>query len=207
MSWWKQQKLYVKIPIGAIFGIIIGIVGKDQATVLAPIGSIFIRLLQTVIVPLVFFSLVAGITQLESMEKLRTVGLKTVGFYGVTAFFATLIGVGMALLLAPGKNGSSLDEATTAAQAVEPTANFSFVDNLIQWIPNNPIAAMAEGNMLQIIIFSIITGLALVSLGERGKPLVSIFQRGSSWPQKLSETHGHSAMVLHSEPASAYLKS
>ncbi|WP_311945697.1 dicarboxylate/amino acid:cation symporter [Halomonas piscis] len=187
MSWWKKQKLYVKILIGAILGIIIGIVGKDHATVLAPIGEIFIRLLQTIIVPLVFFSLVAGISQLESMEKLKTIGLKTIGFYGVTAFFATLIGVGMALLLQPGKNSGAMSGAASKAQTVESKTDFSFIENLIQWVPSNPIAAMAEGNMLQIIIFSIITGLALISLGERGKSLVTIFQKGSDLSIRMAE--------------------
>jgi Na+/H+-dicarboxylate symporter len=187
MAWWKKQKLYIKILIGATLGITVGIIGGESATLLSPIGEIFIRLLQTVIVPLVFFSLVAGITQLESMEKLRTVGLKTVSFYGITAFFATLIGVGMALLLSPGKGSTAFDEVSSVVQAADPTADFSFIDNLVQWVPNNPIAAMAEGSMLQIIIFSIITGLALVSLGERGKPLVSIFQRGSELSIRMAE--------------------
>jgi len=187
MKWWKEQKLYIKILIGAVLGIAVGVVAGESATSLSPIGDIFIRLLQTIIVPLVFFSLIAGITQLESMEKLRTVGLKTVGFYGITALFATSIGIAMGLLFQPGKGSVVLAEAADHAQLDNPTASFSFIDNLVQWIPNNPIAAMAEGNMLQIIFFSVITGLALVSLGERGKPLVSIFQRGSDLSIRMAE--------------------
>ncbi|WP_116473014.1 dicarboxylate/amino acid:cation symporter [Zobellella maritima] len=187
MAWWKKQKLYIKILIGAVLGISVGIIGGENATLLSPIGEIFIRLLQTVIVPLVFFSLVAGITQLESMEKLKTVGFKTVSFYCLTAFFATLIGVSMALLLSPGKSSTALDGMNAVVEAADPTAGFSFIDNLVQWVPNNPIAAMAEGSMLQIIIFSIIMGLALVSLGERGKPLVTLFQRGSELSIRMAE--------------------
>lgn len=184
MNWWKEQKLYIKIMLGALLGLGVGITLGDNASVLSPVGDIFIRLLQMVIVPLVFFSIVAGVTKLENTEKLKSIGAKTFAFYGVTAFFSTMIGVGMALLLSPGKNSSAVAlEDGTAKQGYE----FNFIENLIDWVPNNPIAAMANGNMLQIIIFSIVVGIALISLGKRAEPLTALFHKGSDLSIRIAE--------------------
>ena len=184
MSWWKKQKLYLKILIGVILGVIVGLTLGDKASVLDPVGSIFLRALQAIIVPVVFFSLISGITKLENLDKLRTIGTKAILFYITTGFLATILGVGAALLFAPGKtNTIQLKDVSNLHKEF----SFDFVQNIVNWVPNNIIDAMANGNIIQIIIFAIIVGIALITLGESGKKLIDLFNIGSDLSIRMAE--------------------
>ncbi|MFA3115486.1 MULTISPECIES: dicarboxylate/amino acid:cation symporter [Acinetobacter calcoaceticus/baumannii complex] len=187
MSWWKNQKLYIKILIGVILGIIVGILFGERILFLSPIGDIFLRLLQVIVVPVVFFSLISGMTQLENIEKLKSIGLKTVFFYAITGLIATVIGVCSALYFAPGKHGNEeLHNNLNNLASAHKEFSFNFVDNIIEWVPRNAIESMASGNMLQIIIFTVLVGIALLSLGERGKKMVDLFHIGADMSIRLA---------------------
>lgn len=187
MSWWKNQKLYVKILVGVILGIIVGLFFGDKTGFLDPIGNIFLRSLQVIIVPVVFFSLVSGMTKLENIEKLRTIGVKAVCFYIVTGFLATSLGVAAALFFAPGKQETAHITEAVNSLAVHKQFSFNFVENIVNWFPKNIIESMASGNILQIIIFSIVMGIALISLGERGKKLIDLVNVGADLSIRMAE--------------------
>ncbi|MDH2595925.1 MULTISPECIES: dicarboxylate/amino acid:cation symporter [Acinetobacter calcoaceticus/baumannii complex] len=187
MSWWKNQKLYIKILIGVILGIIVGLIFGEKVLFLSPIGDIFLRLLQVIVVPVVFFSLISGMTQLENIEKLKSIGLKTVFFYAVTGLIATVIGVCSALYFAPGKHSNEeLHNNLNNLASAHKEFSFNFIDNIIEWVPRNAIESMASGNMLQIIIFTVLVGIALLSLGERGKKMVDLFHIGADMSIRLA---------------------
>lgn len=187
MSWWKNQKLYIKILIGVVLGIIFGLTFGDKISFLNPIGEIFLRLLQVIIVPVVFFSLISGMTQLGNIEKLKTIGLKTVFFYAITGLISTVIGISTAMFFAPGKNQEAVQESLqNITTTTHKEFNFNFVDTFVDWFPRNAIEAMASGNMLQIIIFTILVGLALISLGERAKKMVDLFHIGADMSIRLA---------------------
>jgi len=183
MKWWKTQKLYVKIFIGVLVGIVLGLVFGPSIAIIKPLGDIFIRLLQMLIVPLAFLSIVSGITKLEDIKMLRAIGSKILSIYVLTTLLATLIGVVTALIIKPGKGEEGL---LGKAQDIEKT-EFSFMDNIVQWFPSNVFQSMAETNMLQIIIFAIFAGVAMVLLGDKVKRIKSLVQEGADLMIKIAD--------------------
>ncbi|QWG43687.1 dicarboxylate/amino acid:cation symporter [Bacillus mycoides] len=199
MKWWRKQNLPVKILIGALIGIALGIAFGPKVAVLKPIGDIFIRLLQMIIVPLTFLSIVSGIAQLENPKMLRAIGGRIFIYYAVTAVLATSIGVVIAFIINPGKgvegllaNGQNFKEE-----------KFSFVDNIVQWFPSNIIQAASETSMLQIIIFAIFVGVALILLGDQAKGIRKLVHEGSGVMIKIAELvigfapYGIMALIAH----------
>lgn len=134
------------------------------------LGQAFLALLRVLVVPLVFVSLVCGTASLEDVRKLGRIGLHTVALYLATTAIAISLALAAAVLVGP---GSGFGLATTAEFAA--AAPPSFVEVLIGIFPKNLIAAMAEGNMLQIIVFSILFGLALTLSGKPGTRILAIF--------------------------------
>lgn len=183
MRWWKNQKLYIKIFIGVIAGVILGLIFGPKIAILKPIGDIFIRLLQMLIVPLAFLSIVSGITKLEDIKMLRSIGGKILLFYILSTLLATMIGVITALLISPGKGEKGLLDNGEAIKHEE----FSFLDNIVQWFPSNVLQAMSETNMLQIIIFAIFVGVAIVLLGDKVKRIRELAQEGADLMIKIAE--------------------
>ena len=175
MGWWRRQHLFIQVAIGAVIGILIGLVFGQNAGYLSPIGDIFIRLLQMLIVPLTFLVLIDGITNLPGLRSLRSIGGLAILYYTLTTILAASIGIGVALLINPGKGASGL---LTGDSKVE-VETFSFIDNLIEWFPNNIVLAMAETSMLQIIIAAVIIGVSLLSLGEKVSNINKIVSEGA----------------------------
>lgn len=166
------MKLWQKILIALVLGLIAGILLGDTATYLKPVGDLFIRLIKMLIVPLVFFSLVAGVTSMNDTKTMGRMGTKAVIAYLVTTAFAISLGLMIGAILKPGAGVKLNLEANTNT----PPAS-SFVDNLLNSVPTNPLAAMAEGNILQIIVFALFFGFSLNLLGERSKPIADFNER------------------------------
>lgn len=161
-------------------------VGDTVIAWLEPVGSLFLRLIKMVIVPLVFSSLLVGVASLGDIRKLGRLGAKTIGLYLATTAAAVTLGLLCAHAVDP---GSFVDEASRVALQAQFDAAAgdtvrraseapSLVDNLLGIVPTNPIAALVSGNMLQIIFFAIIFGVALTMLGDaQGQPVVTFFDR------------------------------
>ena len=176
MKWWKRQHLFVQVAIGAVVGIILGLILGEGVRYISPLGDIFLRLLQMLIVPLTFFVLIDGIINLSSLKQLRSIGGITILYYMITTVVASLIGIIIALLLNPGKGAEGLLSGEEDIQPEE----FSFIENLIEWVPNNILSGMIEVNMLQIIITAIIIGIALLSLGDRVEGINKLIKEGAT---------------------------
>ena len=127
-------------------------------------GQVFISLLKLMVVPLVFFSLTSGVSSLDQNLSLGRIAGKTLGLYLTTTAIAITIGLTIAVLFNPGNN---LDLETSFSLSIPESPNIK--DILLGIIPSNPIKAMADGNMLQIIVFSILFGIAIRSLGDSVK--------------------------------------
>ncbi len=183
MKWWFKQQLYIQIFICIIIGIGLGFILGPKATVIQPIGDMFIRLLKMLIVPLTFFTLISGITKMESLRSLRSVGGMTLLYYAMTSLIAAIVGIITALIIMPGKNAQGLLGSGVNIE----TTQYNFVESIVEWIPINPVEAMATTNMLQIIFFSIIVGVSLLALGKRVKNIVKLIDEGADLMIKITE--------------------
>jgi len=183
------MKLWAKILIGLVAGMIVGIILGPRAEYLKPIGTLFINAIKMLIVPLIFSSLVVGVTSMKDPKKMGRVGLKTLGLYLGTTAIAITIGLIIGTILQP---GVGLD--FESVEKVAPQESPSFVDTLVNLIPQNPVGALAGGNVLQIIVFSIFLGLAINFTGEKGKPLANFFESLAEVMYKLT------AMVMQMAP-------
>ncbi|MGC9451899.1 MAG: dicarboxylate/amino acid:cation symporter [Oceanipulchritudo sp.] len=133
------------------------------------LGQAFLALLQVIVVPLVFVSLASGTAALEDIRKLGRIGVRTIALYLATTAIAISLALTAAVLVGPGR-GFGLETTAEFEPAVPP----SFVEVLIQIFPKNVVHAMAEGNMLQIIVFAILFGLALTLSGKPGARVLSV---------------------------------
>lgn len=166
--------LPVQMCVGLVLGVVVGaFVSADVGTTwFKPFGDLFIRLIRMVVVPLVFATLVAGAAGITDISKLGRVAVKVLLCYMITTAIAVAFGLGIAEVINP---GLGLDLSTTGAVAKVVKAP-SIVETFLNFVPINPMEAMAKGSMLQIIVFAIFFGSCLAGLGERGKPLLLIFE-------------------------------
>jgi Na+/H+-dicarboxylate symporter len=184
-KWFSQTKLHTKILIAMFLGIPLGLILGPKAEVIRPVGILFIRLIRMIVVPLVFSSLFVGTASLGDIRKLGRIGLKTMGYYLCTTALAITIGLLLANAVGPGRN---IDPATrdglissyggAASEKIEIALEKpGVIDTIIGIVPLNPVESLAEGNLLQIIFFALIFGVATTLIpGDRAKPLIEFFE-------------------------------
>lgn len=170
----KKLSLTTKIFIGLALGIIIGLFLQTAPDIannyIKPFGTLFLNMIKLVIVPLVFSSLVVGTCSLDDVRKLGRIGGKTVAYYMITTAFAVTIGLVLANITNVG-GGYSVPTDATVEIAEAPNV----ISTLLNIIPSNPLKALVDGNMLQIIAFAIIIGIGIIGIGEKGKVLFNFF--------------------------------
>lgn len=164
------MKLWVKIFIGLILGAITGLVLGEKAVYLKPLGTIFLNLINMIIVLLILSSMVVGITSIHDPKKLGRVGAKTVGIYLMTTLIAITTGIILANLFDLGASLGLQAKEVTQAKVL------SISDIVMSIIPSNPIAAMVKGDILQVIVFAVFLGLAINFSGLKGKPLLNFLE-------------------------------
>ena len=135
------------------------------------IGQIFVASLKMLVVPLVFVSLICGTSTLSDPSKLGRLGAKSVGLYVVTTAIAITLAMSIALVVSPG-DGLNLTTETSFQAKEAP----SLSDVIVNMFPSNPINSMAQGNMLQIIVFAVLFGIAMAMTGDAGKRLTAVFE-------------------------------
>ena len=178
-----STQIFIALLIGALIGVVIhywipSSYIKDTVIVegvLYVVGQGFIRLMQMLVVPLVFCSLICGSMAIGDTKTLGKVGVKTIGFYLVTTALAVCVALGSALLINPGR-GLDMDavQKGTVSSTTEAT---SLVDTLLNIIPKNPVQSMANGDMLPIIVFALFVGIMLAKLGTRGSVVANFFSQ------------------------------
>ncbi|WP_036228664.1 dicarboxylate/amino acid:cation symporter [Marinobacterium jannaschii] len=181
---WSNLALWKKIFIGMVAGILVGAVVGPDAEVLKPIGTLFINAIKMLIVPLVFCSLIVGVTSMEDSRKMGRIGLKSIFIYLATTAVAITIGLGLGTLFAPGAGLNMSASAETAAAAKEAP---SLVTTILGLIPKNPIEALASGHILQIIVFALGLGISLNMIGEKAEPAIKVFNSLAEAMYKLTE--------------------
>lgn len=180
----KKKSLTVKVLTGLVLGAIVGLLinlfapGSFETLntyVFVPVGQLFLSLINMLVVPLVFFSIVLGTAGLGDPAKLGRIGLKTITYFLVTTTIAIVIGLSLASVIQPGLAGDFDLEGASFESEEAP----SVVDTLLNIIPSNPLAALTEGNMLQIIVFAVFVGLAITALKEKTAGLLKLMEQGN----------------------------
>lgn len=182
-----HTKIFLALVVGAGFGVVANRLGFSAFVVsyIKPVGTAFVRLIGMVVVPLVFASLLVGTTSLKDIRSLGRIGAKTILFYLCTTALAISLGLILGNIVRPGSRLSPETKARLVAGAAAQSESGegpiierpSVRDLLMNIIPSNPIKALAEGQMLQIIFFALLMGVCLTLIpSEQGRPVIRFFE-------------------------------
>lgn len=172
----KQRSLAFYILIGMILGIIVGILfqGNPDFAVnyIKPFGTIFLNLIKMVVVPVVLFSIIAGVISMKNIKKVGSVGVKTIAFYMVTTCVAVTLGLIFANILRVGGGYKLAGEALTYEAAVAP----SFMETFVNIFPSNAVAPLANATMLQVIVIALFFGFGIIIAEKKAEPVVKFVE-------------------------------
>ena len=188
-----RTRLHTKILFGLVAGVPVGLLLGPRVEYIEPAGDLFLRLIRMIVVPLVFSSLFVGTASLGDIKKLGRIGGKTILYYLCTTALAIAIGLTLGNIIQP---GSGLDESTKAQllESYRSEANEkieiagqrppgvggaikAMLDTVIRVVPGNPVASLAESNMLQIIFFALLFGIAITLVpNNKGQPAIDFFE-------------------------------
>lgn len=181
---WLNIPLYIQICITMVVGAAIGFAVGDKVMAVSFVGSAYIALLKMLVVPLVFFSIVSGVTQLANPKEFGKLGGSIISYYFLTTLFAAAAGVVIALLVRPGGDA----EGILGIQKVVKYKEYSLGQTIVSWIPANIIDSMAKMDMIPVIVFAVLFGLCLVMIGEeKNKPMVDFINSGNAAMLKMTE--------------------
>lgn len=178
-----STQIFIALLAGALLGVIIhyfipSSYVRDTVVVegiLYVVGQGFIRLMQMLVVPLVFCSLICGSMSIGDSKTLGRVGVKTIGFYLLTTALAVCLALGVAMVINPGL-GLDMDAVQTAEVAASDTTT-SLTETILNIIPKNPAASLASGDMLPIIVFALFVGIMLAKLGTKASTVANFFSQ------------------------------
>lgn len=176
----KKLNLATQILIALILGALAGFIFKEKVVIIKPLGTIFLRLLKMTILPLVFFSIAAGVSGIADLQRLKKVGVTFLGYWALASALAGIMGLVWAFIIRPGQN-------ITLPTTEKLDVNVNLLDSVINWIPDNVAAAFSEGNLLQIIVFALFVGItiSLISNTKGGKMLADFFQASSDMMSRM----------------------
>jgi Na+/H+-dicarboxylate symporter len=181
LSTWFEIALWKRILGALVLGVIVGMLWGPGSESLSWMGDIFMRLIRMVVVPLVFVTLISGVVSMGDPSKLGSLGIKTLAIYMATTLAAITIGLGLAVIMQP---GAGVDFSGSVPGQIQETIPLS--QRLIEIIPVNPIAALAEGNILAVIFFALMVGVSLLTIGEKGKPVADFMHAASDMMIKIT---------------------
>jgi aerobic C4-dicarboxylate transport protein len=172
------SNLYFQVLVGIALGVIIGFVAPDRAVAMGPLGDGFIKLVKMLIAPVVFTTVVAGIAQMGEMKDVGRIGLRAIVYFEVVSLLALAVGLIVVTVMKPG-SGVGFDPATadlSSIAAYTTTAQHASgpVEFVLGIIPDTVVGAFARGDVLQVLLFSVLIGVALLQMGERAIQLVEI---------------------------------
>ena len=187
----KQSKLTAAIFIALFLGVIVGWAMPDFAVRLHVLAEIFLRMVKMIIAPLLFATLVVGIAGHGDVKSLGRLGIKTIAYFEIVTTLALFIGLGFANLFKPGEGmGNIAADHTGLTRIVEmasTTHHNSFGELLLSLCPTSIFQSMAEGNLLQIVVFCIFFALAICAVGKKAQPVVDILNSVATIMFKFTE--------------------
>ena len=172
--------LYFQVLVAIFVGVLLGHFFPQLATKMKPLGDAFIKLIKMMIAPIIFTTVVVGIAKVNDMKEVGRVGVKALIYFELVSTLALAIGLVVVNLVRPGA-GINADVSTLDASAVSAYASsaksFSAVEFITHMIPDTVVGAFAGGEILQVLLVSVLFGLGLARFGQNGKPLVDIIDQ------------------------------
>lgn len=180
----KKFGLAIQILIGLVLGIVVGAIFYGNPSIgayLQPVGDIFIRLIKMIVVPIVISSLIVGVAGVGDIKKLGKLGGKSILYFEIITTVAIIVGLLVANIVHPGTGVDKTHLIKTDIQqyvdAADKAAHSgSFTDTIVNIVPKNIFESFVKGDMLAVIFFSVLFGLGIAAIGERGKPVLAFFQ-------------------------------
>jgi aerobic C4-dicarboxylate transport protein len=170
------KSLYAQVIFAILVGIALGFFYPDLAASMKPLGDGFIKLVKMMIPPVIFCTIVSGIAGMQNVKKVGRVGIKAIIYFEVITTFSLMIGLMVINIIRPG-SGMNVDPSTLDANAVSAYVSkgraTGVVDFLLHIIPDNIINALSNGDLLQILFFAVLFGIALSKIGEKAKPVLN----------------------------------
>lgn len=165
-----------KVFLGFGIGIILGLIFQKDILWLQPIGELFLKLIKMIVVPVVFLSIISGISSIGDIGKLKRIGTKVVGFYIVTTVLSAIIGLIVAHIMKPGAD-FAVSQIVDTGEVIKPAEPMTVSQTILSMVPDNPITALATGNLMQIIVFGVFIGIAITILGDRVKNVKKLLMK------------------------------
>lgn len=168
-----HRLLYVQVLAAIALGALFGWLAPHVAAAdwVKALGDGFVKLIKMAIAPIIFCTVVSGVSHIEDARKVGRVGVKALVYFEVVSTFALAVGLFVGNLLKPGGDFAGKADAAAIAKYTEAAARRSGVDFLLDIIPDSALGAFAKGDILQVLLFSLLFGFALLSLGEKGRPM------------------------------------
>lgn len=174
-----SKKLTLHIFIALVAGILFGWLLPQYAVKMQPLGDLFLRMVKMIIAPLIFATVVVGIAGHGNVKNLGKIGFKTIVYFEIATTIALILGLVMANVLKPGA-GFNIDVNSISMNAVESMKNIpggmDFAQTLVHSVPQSVIEAMANGDLLQIVVFAIFFALAVCAVGQKARPVLDFLQ-------------------------------
>ncbi len=171
----KSSKLTLFIFLALVLGVIFGWLDPAHASKMQPVADAFLKMVKMIIAPLIFATLVVGIAGHGDVKNLGKIGLKTIIYFEIITTFALVLGLVMANIFKPGVD-FNIDLSNVSMAAVEKMQNVhidhSLTHMILDMIPTSVFKAMAEGNLLQIVVFAIFFALAICAVGQKARPVL-----------------------------------
>ena len=171
-TFWHRREFWQKVTIGLFLGIVVGVLFGKDAAVLSPIGDIFMKLIKMIIVPLIFVSVVVGITGIKDSSSLSRLSIKSVAAFLATSSIAIVVGLIVAAIVKPGigvdLNALGLNDTATSISSPGTT----MAEIIFDAIPGNALHGLVSGHLLQAVFFSFFTGITVNALNKEDKKIV-----------------------------------
>ncbi len=194
-------KLYVQVLIAIVIGGALGVVDPQLAADMKPLGDAFIKAIRMIITPIIFTTVVVGIARMGDMSRIAQVGVKSLIYFEVVSTAALLIGLVVVNLYHPGAgmnvDPKALDTKLVAGYA-KSAEQVNLIDFFLAMIPTSVVDAFAKGDILPVVLFSVLLGLALTRTGERTRGLVDLLDQTSRG------LFGIVAIIMHAAPLGAF---
>lgn len=182
----KRLSMSAKVFIGFGIGIALGFVFQKDILFVKPVGDVFLKLIQMIVIPLIFCSIISGIASIGDVGKLRRIGTKVMVFYVVTTILSTVLGLIVSHIIRPG-TGFRMYDIQASGEAIKAAEPMSVGSAILGMIPSNPLAALAKGDLMQVIVFAVFVGVTITILGDRVGHVKTLIDEGTQIMFKITD--------------------